>query len=65
MTHFIDYYFSGKYVKKKENTDEWKGLVKTKHTFAETFKMERVFMMKQLSFSFFFPIYMSFFLSAS
>ena len=63
MTHFIDYYFSGKYVKKKENTDEWKGLVKTKHTFAETFKMERVFYDEATQFFIFFPIHMSFFLS--
>lgn len=35
--------------------DEWKGLVKTKHTFAGTFKIENFFMMKQLSFSFFYP----------
>lgn len=55
MTHFIDYYFSGKYVKKKENTDEWKGLVKTKHTFAETFKMERVFYDEATQFFIFFP----------
>lgn len=41
--------------KKKENTDEWKGLVKTKHTFAETFKMERVFYDEATQFFIFFP----------
>ena len=41
--------------KKKENTDEWKGLVKTKHTFAETFKMERVFYDEPTQFFIFFP----------
>lgn len=45
--------------------DEWEGLVKTKHTFAETFKMERVFYDEATQFFIFFPVYMSFFLSAS
>lgn len=36
--------------------DEWKGLVKTKHTFAETFKIERVFYDEATQFFvFFFP----------
>ena len=46
--------------------DEWKGLVKTKHTFAETFKIERVFYDEATQFFvFFFPIYLNFFLNAS
>lgn len=35
--------------------DEWKGLVKTKHTFAETFKIERVFYDEATQFFIFFP----------
>lgn len=43
--------------------DEWKGLVKTKHTFAETFKIERVFYDEATQFFIFFPpIWASFFL---
>lgn len=42
--------------------DEWKGLVKTKHTFAETFKIERVFYDEATQFFIFFPpIWASFF----
>ena len=45
--------------------DEWKGLVKTKHTFAETFKIESFLRWSNSVFRFFFPIYLSFFLNAS